>query len=106
MLAALALAVLVSHVQAAPPCVNLRSPTTNFTLNAVTIQAALDDASLKHGCVSVGGGDWPVAPTVLVRSNTLLRIEKDTRLLNVINQTVTAVVHVANADNVVIEGVS
>jgi hypothetical protein len=89
----------------APCCQLLRSPSANITLNTQLIQSALDDATrgVQCGCVSLGGGDYPVAG-VRVRSNTEFHIEASGRLLNVINVTKLAVVNVDTAQNVTITG--
>ena len=89
-------------------CVNITVPSTNYSLNTRMIQAALDHASASGrdnvlGCVSISGGDFPVEK-LNVGSNTWLRIEPDARLVNVINVTRTAVVHVLQARNVLLEG--
>ena len=86
-------------------CLLLRSPSVNVSLNTQRIQEGLDEAArgAHCGCVSVGGGDFPVAG-VFVRSNTIFRVEAATRLLNVVNVTQTAVVRVDVAHNVSILG--
>jgi hypothetical protein len=107
-------------------CVNIRSPSSNWTFNTLRIQQALDHASsigsadLK-ACVSVGGkclllpsislimyathagGDFPVE-RLFVKNFTLLRIEEGTRLVNVVNVTQVAVLSVFKAVGVKIEG--
>jgi polygalacturonase len=99
-----------------PPegCTLIRSPTSNWTKNTALIQGALNAAastfspvsSVRHpsGCVSVGGGDYPLANRLRVGSNTLFRIEADARLVNVINVTKTALVLVDSATNVTLAG--
>jgi len=85
------------------PCTMIRNPSLNESLNTQRIQDALDMASIVGGCVSVGGGDYPIL-TVLVKDDTTLRLEPDTRLMAVINVTKDVMIHVLNAKNVTIEG--
>jgi polygalacturonase len=85
-------------------CINISTPSANYSANTATLQAALDSASATKGCVVVSGGDYPVAPGLFVGSDTHLRLEAGSRLVNVVNVTRTAVVHVRNAQRVLLDG--
>jgi polygalacturonase len=84
-------------------CVNVRAPGLDHNSNTKTIQQALDHASATKGCVSIGGGDYAVQQ-LFAKSNSLIRIEHDTRLMAVINVTKTAVLRVDKAVNVTLTG--
>ena len=81
-------------------CINITAPSLDFRANSRRIQAALNDS---RGCVTISGGDYPVL-SLKIGSNTHLSIAPDTRLVNVINHTRTAVVHILDAKNVTIDG--
>ena len=99
--------------ETAPPegCIRVTVPSADYNANSAAIQSALDRASKQGsrqgaselGCVVVSGGDYPVL-SLEVRSHTRLVVSPQTRLLNVVNRTRVAVVHVRNARHVVIEG--
>ena len=82
-------------------CINITSPSANHSVNTPLIQTALDAASAAGaaagdstmGCVSISGGDYLVGE-LLVGSDTRLRLERGSRLVNVVNVTLNAVVHV------------
>ena len=107
-LAVLCFAFAVHGAELRSRCINITSPLSNYSLNTQMLQAALDRASTSGsddqlGCVSISGGDFPVKK-LDVGSNTWLRIEPGARLVNVINVTRTAVVHVLQARHVLLEG--
>ena len=85
---------------ASSSCVHIRSPSSDYDENTRRIQAALDD---PRGCAVIWPGDYPVL-SLKVGSNTHLRIAPEARLVNVINKTRTAVVHILDATNVTLDG--
>eukprot|EP00937_MAST-01D_sp_MAST-1D-sp2_P006157 g6157.t1 len=107
----LAAAVVARDQASLRDCVNITVPSADHRVNTPAIQAALDAASKSGGaqgggamgCVSVSGGDYPVGALV-VGSDTRFRIERGTRLVNVVNVTKIAVVRVLRAANVLLEG--
>ena len=92
-------------------CIEINTPSISYEKNTQVIQNALNKASTmnhyhneKHlGCVRISGGDYPVK-RLFVKNNTKIIIEEDTRLVNVVNKTLIAILHVLNADNIIIEG--
>jgi hypothetical protein len=90
-------------------CIKISNPSTSYQNNSLIIQRALNKASTKGlasrqlECVSINGGDFPVL-SLVISDYTHLRIEPGARLINVINHTRTAIVHVKNANNVLIDG--
>ena len=67
--------------------------------NQRAIQAAIDTSA----CVEVAGGDYATGDLYL-KSNSTFRIAADSRLLASINNTRTSLLHIENADNVVLGG--
>lgn len=74
--------------------------------NTIAIQTAIDRASSSSdgiSCVSIAGGDY-VTADLFLKSNIIFRIESDSRLLLAVNQTLSALITIENATNIVIEG--
>lgn len=104
---------LITASAAAAACDNhchvLSKPTSDPKTNTKQLQAALDAASALgcreecFGCVNISNGDWKVLG-LKVHSRTRLVIDSSARVVNVVNHTQVAVVHVENAEHVVIEG--
>jgi hypothetical protein len=103
-LLSITLAVLAQSATATA-CISVETPSVDYEQNTELIQNALDNASTNgQGCVRISGGDYPVK-RLLLKSNTKLIVEDQTRLVNVVNKTFIAIVQIGpDVENVTIEG--